>query len=263
MIEAMGHGVKWSLPGRLGIGLLKKCVDQIVAPCELERDRLVRLGAARTSVTVVYNFIDHQDFRARAKSAIAGSEEEFRRKLGIAGGERLLGCLANFQPRKRHDLLLNAFASCEAARGWLLVLAGEGTERTPMKELARALGLGDRVRFVGRLSSSDSAGLLSILDASIHCSNAETFGYSIVEPLIFGVPVASSRVGIAPLLEKERQAKVFAPDSLPAVRDAISSLLSTSPRMQQEQTASSEFVRRNFDVDVIARELEPIYAGKP
>ncbi|MDE2464993.1 MAG: glycosyltransferase family 4 protein [Alphaproteobacteria bacterium] len=88
----------------------------------------------------------------------------------------LLLVLARLHPKKGIDTLLHALAEVEGAYLWI---AGEGPNRREYEELAHALGLGARVRFLGW--QEDRAGLLAACDICVMPSRFEPFGTVMAE----------------------------------------------------------------------------------
>ena len=78
----------------------------------------------------------------------------------------------------------------------VLVMVGDGPDRIAAEQEARALGVQDRVFFLGKLESV--APLLAAPTSSCCPSESESFGLSALEALASGVPVVASSVGGLP-----------------------------------------------------------------
>jgi len=93
----------------------------------------------------------------------APPDPELAQRLGLALDGRFrvmfLGRLAKGAMHKGPDALLRAFARARLPHNAELVIAGSGDRLSDLQELARNLGLGDRVRFLGRIAEADLAGL--------------------------------------------------------------------------------------------------------
>jgi glycosyltransferase involved in cell wall biosynthesis len=110
-----------------------------------------------------------------------------RRALGIEPDEFVVGTAGRLVPTKRLDLLIQAFARMDRwARTWLLIV-GDGPRRLALQELAWRLGVSGRVVFAGE--TADVAGMLAAMDAYAAPSTQETFGVSVLEALVSGLPV--------------------------------------------------------------------------
>jgi glycosyltransferase involved in cell wall biosynthesis len=90
---------------------------------------------------------------------------------------------------KRHDLLLDAWH--QLAGSEILLLAGDGSQRSMLEKKASALG--DRVRFLG--NRSDVSTLLAAADVTVLISDSEGLPVAILESLAAARPVVASDVG--------------------------------------------------------------------
>jgi glycosyltransferase involved in cell wall biosynthesis len=257
-VEAMGHGSKSPWPARAGAMLLRPLAHAVVALCKEEVGRLRRAWVPAKKLRVIYNPIDCDDLVGRAARAEA-ERGALLTALRAPPSAKLVGHFANFQLRKRHSLVLRAFADISSSHPHAyLVLAGEGEALAMCKQLAAALRIADRVVFPGRLPTDRSVALLASMDVVVHASVAETFGYSIVEPLLFGRRTIVARAGIATEVEEAGAAIVVDPDDQRAVARHLHEVLSgTSAFKPRVDTAG--WVRENFDVPVIARRYLDLY----
>ena len=78
-------------------------------------------------------------------------------------------------------------------RGWHLVVAGSGTLRPALEDLADRLGCADSVTFAGHVADTD--GLLASASALLAPAPAEPFGLSVAEAMAHGVPVVAAAGG--------------------------------------------------------------------
>jgi glycosyltransferase involved in cell wall biosynthesis len=78
-----------------------------------------------------------------------------------------------------------------------LVVVGDGPERGRLEAQAARRGLGDRVTFTGRVEPSEVPYYLAAADVGVLPSVApqETFGLSMVEMMVFGLPVVCTDLG--------------------------------------------------------------------
>ena len=112
-----------------------------------------------------------------------------RSSVGINNGNCVLLYVARLEPQKDHANLLRALSHIPDAD---LVLAGDGSLRTQLKDQAKSLGVTSRVHFLGR--RNDIAELLQMADIYVHPAAFEGFGIAAVEALSAGKPVVASNV---------------------------------------------------------------------
>ena len=180
MIESMGHDGRSYWKPLIGATLLNRYCDKVGALCNLELLRLRRAGVMADKLVVIHNPVDW-----RRLSEINVDRGRVLSEFGLSAERRYMGCMAVFQPRKRQDLLLRAFAAvAQEFEDVELVFCGDGAELPALRQLTARLGLDHRVHFTGRISNAECILLTASLDAFALLSNAETFGYSFVEPIV-------------------------------------------------------------------------------
>ena len=102
----------------------------------------------------------------------------------------------NLIPRKRFDLLIEAFAEAFAAdKSMKLRIGGSGEQAEPLKALARERGVADQVAFLGHLTREQTLAEYQNCDAFALPSRAETYGLVYREAMAVGRPVISTRHG--------------------------------------------------------------------
>jgi glycosyltransferase involved in cell wall biosynthesis len=193
---------------RLSNGYLNQA-SRMIATSELEKGELLAEGFLPSRVLVRYNGIDLEEFRQLPPPG------QFRKKIGLGDGERILLFLGRIIPRKGIDFLIEALPRIGDFQAKLIV-AGPEPEAGYLNVLhakARALGVAERVLFTGPLYGEDKNAALA--DASVFAlpSRYENFGNAAAEAVACGTPViVSDRCGIAPLLN-QRAGLVTAYDS--------------------------------------------------
>lgn len=117
--------------------------------------------------------------------------------------------VAHLRPVKGVDVVLRAFAAAfgpSAPEGGAIAeggtgpsatlrIAGDGPERHRLVELAAALGIDDRVRFLGALTPAALRDLYRDSHALVSGSEIETFGLAVAEALACGLRVVATRSG--------------------------------------------------------------------
>ncbi|MEZ5855402.1 MAG: glycosyltransferase [Hyphomicrobiaceae bacterium] len=115
--------------------------------------------------------------------------------MGVADRQVILtfGRMSADERYKGFDEVIEAMPRLIAQRPDLVyVAAGDGSDRARLEAKAQALGVGDHVKFTGRISESDKADLYRLADAYVMPSSGEGFGFVILEALACGLPVMAS-----------------------------------------------------------------------
>jgi glycosyltransferase involved in cell wall biosynthesis len=168
---------------------LARSTDALIAVSPEVRDDLVQLGVAQRSRIAVIRL--GLDLEARVH-APEGAGAALREQLGIGRDRFVVGWLGRMTQIKRADDLLRAFALLDREDSDL-VLVGDGPLRKALEEQAEALGIADRVHFVGY--RSEVADVYDACDVVALSSANEGTPVTVIEALAAGVPVVSTDVG--------------------------------------------------------------------
>lgn len=147
----------------------------------------------------------------------AGPRADAAARWRVPPATRLIVSVRRLVKRMGLDVGLDAFA-LHARRDprseyWI---AGDGPERAALEHHATALGIQQRVRFLGRIDDDALPDLLRAADVFLLPTRAlEGFGMATLEALACGVPVVATDVGATP----EVLARL-APEFVPARCDA-------------------------------------------
>lgn len=194
-----------------------------------------------------------------------GDRLEARRRYGVSDEAPVaifVGALDQAHRFKNVDGLIRAFARVPLpeARLWIV---GDGGLRPELEALARQLGLGGRVQFLGQHAPAALPPLFRAADVSVLPSTGvESFGLVLLESMACGTPViASALPGVRTLVEEGVDGH------LAAVGDEadLARLLELRLRRRDQAEAMGrkgrEKVLREYDWSVIAGRLEETYAS--
>ena len=168
----------------------RRLADVVIAPSGEMRDTFVDLyGCRRDRVELIEHGIDLSGFDPDAASG-AG----LRAELGL-DGKVVFGAISKHFWVKNLDALVRAFGAIAGRSPEAhLVVLGIG-DREPLTELARSVGLADRVSVIA--PRRDVPDTLAAFDVFVHPALAESFGLAVVEAMAMRRPVVATPVGIA------------------------------------------------------------------
>jgi teichuronic acid biosynthesis glycosyltransferase TuaC len=139
----------------------------------------------------------------RAGVSVAGPHRNVVIPLGIATypgvssvwPERFtISSVARLIARKRVDLLIQAFARLAAERPEArLVIVGDGPERPALEQLARGLGIADKVELTGGLDARAAQERMARSSVMALPSVRESLGAVYLEAMSLGVPALGTR----------------------------------------------------------------------
>ena len=232
--------------------------DVVVAVSEPLAAQLARsLAIPKRKLVVIPNGVDTQSYRPQADTG------RLRAELGLGAETPIIGSIGRLEPIKGYDVMIDAFARLRARStyvGAVLVIAGEGSERSALEELVRARGLDGRVFLIGwRDDVVDMHSAFSIFTMS---SRSEGTSISLLEAMSAGLaPVVTDVGGNAAVLGEELR-KCLVPSEQPeALASAWEETLLSAKVAEHYRTAARRRVIDAFNVDAMVRAYERIYVG--
>ncbi|MDO9217482.1 MAG: glycosyltransferase family 4 protein [Lacisediminimonas sp.] len=164
--------------------------------------------------------------------------------------------IGSLEPRKNQAYLLDILAAARAAGCTLsLTLAGDGPDRSRLRQRAKDLGVAPQVRFAGYVA--DGARLLPAHRAYIHAATMENMPLTLIESLSFSKPVFAPAVGGIPEIFTDGSEGRYLPldDAAQAARIVIDWLRSPQ-RMAHAATAARSRYLANFESTAVAADLK-------
>ncbi|EAT58901.1 N-acetyl-alpha-D-glucosaminyl L-malate synthase BshA [Chlorobium ferrooxidans] len=223
--------------------------DGVTAVSGYLRDETVRMFSPKREVTVISNFVDTSYFFRSPRA-------ELREQLGI-GDEKIVIHISNFRPVKCIGDIIRIFHGVSRQIKATLLLVGDGPERSGAEELARQLGINDRVRFLGKLD--DIVPLLSMADLMLMPSNAESFGLAALEAMACGVPVVATMAGGFPeFIVPGKHGYLLPPGDIEAMTEK-SLLLLTDPNHWLACSEACVEQAKRYETALLVEEYERYY----
>ncbi|MFC6339044.1 glycosyltransferase [Pseudomonas sp. CCM 7891] len=141
-------------------------------------------------IQTLYNRID-----VEALQAIQVPFDEARDALGLSPDEWVVGHVGRLHPDKDQATLLKGFALAlpRLPAESRLAILGTGRLEQDLKELARELGIAERVLFLGQVP--DARRYFRAFDAFALSSDHEPFGMVLLEAMAAGVPLLATACG--------------------------------------------------------------------
>ncbi len=189
---------------------------------------------------------------------------EFRRQHPRLQDSPYVLALSRLHPKKRLELLLNAFARVTARdefSDWRLVVAGEGDPAyvQSLQQLVSGMSGSQRILFVGWLSGPTKAAVLAGAQLLALTSRQENFGVAAAEALVSNVPVLLSRhVNLADEVAAAQGGWVADLEER-ALAGTLHECLASPEERRRRGRLGGEWARRQFGWPRIAGELAGVY----
>lgn len=208
---------------RLATALALKVAGRVAVISNASRNDLLQFFPIPAQKTTAIPLAADPVFKPQPAETIA----HLRRKLSLP--EEYTLYFGSNKPHKNLARLVDAWAKIQPQPG-PLIIAGFWDLRYPeAKDLAAALNMGDKIRFLGRVEEIDLPALYSAATAFIFPSEYEGFGLPVLEAMACGTPVACANTSSLPEVAGEAALLFDGADSADMAR-ALSTLLADPAR---------------------------------
>ena len=179
-----------------------------------------------------------------------------KESIGVPGDKLLVLSAGELIERKNHKVIIKALAKVNNPNVYYAI-AGKGPLRDELAELAKELGLAERVIFLG--FRTDVFELYHAADISAFPSKIEGLGLAGVEAMAAGVPLVSSNVhGILDYVINGKTGYAVAPDDVDGFAAAIKKLVE-SPELRGSMRDACLAAVEPFELSNALRVMWDIY----
>lgn len=219
-----------SAPPRL-IPFLKKVVpqsaqraDHLIADSHATAQDLQTLyGIAADKITVIHSGVEARFVPFDEESILARRRRQYVRKHYKLGDTPFILTVGTMQRRKNHLGLVRAFAKIvkrQTANVNLVIAGGKGWLYDDVLAEVQALGLSERVKFIGFVDDNDLPHLYTLASAFAFPSFYEGFGLPPLEAMACGIPVVTSSVSSLPEVVGDAALSID-PNDIDALAEAL------------------------------------------
>jgi len=216
------------------------------------------LMAQRDRVVVVENGVDTERFNPKVPG------DEIRSRLNVDESKIVLfvGALNRWHAYKGVDVLLDAIVLLKDQLPELkLLIVGGGELATEYAQLARNLGISDRVIFAGEVLDSELPKYYASSDLLVLPSKdkSEGFGLTILEANATGKPAIGTTVGGIPGIIRDGYNGLLVPPSNPrALAEAIRIALEDEDALRR-MGKNGRTLAEQHDWSIVAEQTENLY----
>ncbi|MCK4622637.1 MAG: GT4 family glycosyltransferase PelF [Desulfuromonadales bacterium] len=250
------HGRDFSASFKVKISnrILAKMVDRIVVVADHGKKYLVEQeGVNGEKIERIYNGIDHERFGVSQKTEVV------RRNLGLVNDQPVLGIVARLDPIKNHSCLIKAMKMVVKEQPTaILLVVGDGQQRSELENLTQILSLQNNVRFLG--TRSDIPELLSALNVFVLPSFSEGLSLTLVEACASGIPIVATDVGGNKEVVLHDQNGLLVPSDHPeALGRAILRVLADGDKAQTMGKRGRQIFEESFTLKAMVKKYENLY----
>lgn len=241
--------VQLGLPDRIRSMLIHACVDRFITVSGWVAEKICEtVGVRKRKISIVQNGIPVDRFCCRPDPILL-------EKFVGSSSQPIILTVARLVKQKGISYLVKAANLVPEA---FFLLAGDGPDRSALETQAQALGLKERVRFLGH--REDIPELLSICDLFVLPSLFEGLPLSILEAMAAGKPVIASAIGGVSEVITDGKTGILAPSEDPyALAAAIYKILKDQTFAGKIAKAGQEHVSLYFSINHMVNGVLEIY----
>jgi N-acetyl-alpha-D-glucosaminyl L-malate synthase BshA len=223
--------------------------DVVTAVSDSLKKDTLELFDIKNEIEVIPNFIDTKKY--------AHDYTDCQRSLMAQDHERIVTHISNFRKVKRIADVVAIFHKIQERIPAKLVMVGEGPEREKAEIQCEALGITDKVLFLGNSNEIDR--ILCFTDLFLLPSESESFGLAALEAMVNEVPVISSNTGGIPEVNIHGQTGFLSPVG------AVDEMAENALAILQDPEVLAQFKKRavqaaqKFDITNILPLYEAVY----
>lgn len=230
---------------------LSKHIQALFAVSEqLKHDLVKHVGIPEQRIRVLHNGVDLERFGAGDRAAV-------RHQLGLRQTDLAIGSVGRLVPVKNYSLLLTAVAALDR-ENLVAVLVGDGPARAGLEDLAKTLGIGHQVRFLGH--RDDITSLLAAMDIFVLPSTHEGMSNTLLEAMASGVPSIASDVGGNPeIISHGHDGYLFSSGDAPELARLLQRLCHDVDLRRSLGETGRARIASNFSIQAMIARYEDLY----
>lgn len=219
--------------------IILRRAKKVIAVSKALASALVDLGIAENSVEIIPNGVDLQCFKPSS---------DVREKMIL-----FVGALT---PIKGGDILIEAFSkTINQFPDYRLVMVGDGPCRLVWENLAKDLGIGEKVEFVGLASREEVSIWMRKARLFVLPSRSEGLGVVLLEAMASGTPcIGAASGGIIDIID-DRVGELVPPNDPISLSNQISRFLNNPTKLEEISRAARLKAEREYGWDQIAERI--------
>jgi glycosyltransferase involved in cell wall biosynthesis len=261
-LAALRHFLLQGFAANLDQRLLRRA-EGIVVLSEFSLGQIASLAPGEThGVEIIPPGVDERFSPAVASRAAAQAALGLE---GLVAQRPLLVSVRRLVKRMGLDDLIQAVGLLrDEGIDVALAIVGEGPQHAALDELARAIGVADRVRLLGRVAEAELPLAYRAADLFVLPTRAlEGFGMATAEALASGVPVLATDVGATPelLARFTRRMRPVAPGPSP-LASGIRGWLADREALATDALEAAAAIRATLTYEACASALDRLYDSR-
>lgn len=215
--------------------------------------------ASPGKIHMIYNGIPIEHFTAQVDS-----DKEFLIKKYELEGKIVLGTISRYIEWKGYRYIIEAARILvQKYKNLKFLFVGYGEQQQELEQLVSEYGLSGYIVFTGWIDRKYIPSLYGIMDLYIHAAIMEPFGFVLVEAMANGVPIVTSKTGVAADALEHQVTCYFTGDKDPqGIVAGVDWMISNPDKKDAMKEKIKKIAAEQFNVDKMLDEHIKIYRGE-
>ncbi|MBP6004842.1 MAG: glycosyltransferase [Pyrinomonadaceae bacterium] len=231
--------------------------DHIIAPSRMVRDFLVEKEEVSSEKVSIIPYGQTTDrFDAITPEKIANVRAELKMNCTLA-----LVCVSRLFHRKGHGYLFDALAGVAASGvSYTLYLVGDGDYGNVLYQKAKALGIADRVRFLGW--RDDALAIMAAADIIVHPSLEDALSSAVIEAVMLEKPIVATDIsGVRDSLDEGKYGEIVPPADVVGFRQGLERVIENIDAARTRARDGRKYLLEYMDAGRVSAAHVEIYRG--
>ncbi len=189
------------------------------------------------------------------------SDKEFFRKKYMLQGKIVLGTVARYIEWKGYKYIIEAARILiHKNKNFRFLFIGSGEQQGELEELVNKYGLSEYVIFTNWIESKYMPSVYGLMDIYVHAAIKEPFGFVLIEAMANGVPIITSKTGVAADVLEHKVTCYYTADKDPeGIADGVEWLFANPLIKKAMGEKSKQIVKDKFTIERMFDEHVKIY----
>ncbi len=230
--------------------------NRIVSVSSSLKTAAEKLAVPKENIKVVYNGCDLNTFTFNHEY-----HRIYRNKLNISEKDKVITFVGELKENKGVYELIGAFKNLLMHHQKLhLLLVGEGSEHSNLKQIITVDNLENRVHFIGNKPHNEIANWLSVSDIFVLPTHYEGLPNVVLEAMSCGLPVVASNVGGIPeIIESGKNGILTKSKNVNSLTKSINYLLINEETANNLGSAGRKTIESKFSWERNAKDMVQVY----
>lgn len=212
--------------------------------------------APSKKITMIYNGIPIEEFTAQSNA-----DKEMLVKKYQLEGKIVIGTIARYIEWKGYRYIIEAARILtQKHKNLKFLFVGYGEQQPELEALVKKYNLSDFIVFTGWIDRKYIPSLYGIMDIYLHSAFMEPFGFIFIEAMANGVPIVTSKTGVAADVLEHKSTCYFTGDKDPkGIAEGVEWMLEHPVEKEAMKEKIRKLAKEGFGVEKMLEEHIKVY----